>query len=150
MLCANTPHLVAGDVQRAIGVPLIHIGDATADAVRAAGLRTVGLLGTRPTMEESFIKDRLASRGVATIVPDEAARAYIHETILGELGQGVFAAQTKARYLAIAADLEKHGAEGMILGCTEIPLLLKKVDSKLPLFDTGALHAAAAVAFALG
>jgi aspartate racemase len=150
MLCANTPHTVAGDVERAIGVPLLHIADCTGDAIHARGLRTVGLLGTRPTMELGFLKDRLAARGITSLVPDEAARAYIHGSILDELGQGIFTAAARARYLAIMGELAARGAEAFILGCTEIPLLIKKEDCELPLFDTGALHAAAGVAFALG
>jgi aspartate racemase len=150
VLCANTPHMVADVVGRAIGVPIVHIADATGDAIAAAGLRTVGLLGTRPTMEEAFIKDRLAGRGITALVPEEADRGFIHETILDELGQGLFRPETRARYLSIMEGLRQRGAEGIILGCTEIPLLVKRDDFALPLFDTMELHAAAAVRFALG
>lgn len=149
VLCANTPHMVADDVERAIGVPLLHIADALGPAIVASGLHTVGLLGTRPTMEQGFIRDRLAARGITTVVPDEASRAFLHSSILEELGQGVFTASTRARYLAIIDELAERGARGIILGCTEIPLLIKPGDCRLPVFDTTALHAAAAVEFAL-
>jgi aspartate racemase len=149
VLCANTPHRVADDVQRAIGIPIVHIADATGDAIARSGLRNVGLLGTRPTMEQSFIKGRLTARGIATVVPDEADRVFIHASIFEELGHGVFTPETKARYLGIIEGLARRGAEGIILGCTEIPLLVKDQDCKIPLFDTARLHAAAAVEVAL-
>jgi aspartate racemase len=149
VLCANTPHMVADDVERAISVPLVHIAEPLGAAIVASGLRTVGLLGTRPTMEQGFIKDRLAARGITTVVPDEASRAFLHSSILEELGQGIFTASTRARYLAIIDELAERGARGIILGCTEIPLLIKPGDCRLPVFDTTALHAAAAVEFAL-
>jgi aspartate racemase len=149
VLCANTPHIVADDVGRAIGIPILHIADPLGAAIVASGLRTVGLLGTRPTMEQGFIKDRLAALGMTTVVPDERSRAFVHSSIFEELGQGIFAASTKARYLAIIDELAERGARGVILGCTEIPLLIKPEDCRLPVFDTTALHAAAAVQFAL-
>jgi aspartate racemase len=149
VLCANTPHMVADEVGRAIGVPILHIAEATGDAIAAAGLRKVGLLGTRPTMEEPFLRGRLAARGITSIVPDEPGRAFAHASILGEMGQGIFTASARARYLAIIDELAERGAEGIILGCTELPLLIKPEDCKLPVFDTAALHAAAAVEFAL-
>jgi aspartate racemase len=150
LLCANTPHKVADDVQRGVGIPLLHIADSTAGAIVAAGLTTVGVLGTRPTMEDGFIKDRLAARGIATVVPDEPARAYVHASILEELGRGIFTETAKQRYLAIIDDLVARGAQGIVLGCTEIPLLIRPGECRLPTFDTAALHAAAAVEFAVG
>jgi aspartate racemase len=149
VLCANTPHIVADDVGRAIGIPILHIADPLGAAIVASGLRTVGLLGTRPTMEQGFIKDRLAAHGMTTVVPDERSRAFVHSSIFEELGQGIFTASTKARYLAIIDELAEGGARGVILGCTELPLLIKPEDCRLPVFDTTALHAAAAVQFAL-
>ena len=149
VICANTPHRVADDIQRAIGIPIVHIADATGEAIAKRRLRNVGLLGTRPTMEQSFIKDRLAARGITTVVPAEVDRAFIHASIFEELGHGVFTPETKARYLAIIENLARRGAEGIILGCTEIPLLINDGDCKIPLFDTARLHAAAAVEFAL-
>jgi aspartate racemase len=149
VLCANTPHKVAGEVQGGIGIPLLHIADATADAIVASGVDCVGLLGTRPSMEEPFLTSRLAARGISTLVPDEASRAFVHASIFEELGMGVLSPETKARYLAILDDLVARGARGVILGCTEIPLLIAPADCAVPLYDTAALHAAAAVEFAL-
>ena len=149
VICANTPHKVADEVQRGIAIPILHIADAAGDAIIAAGLTTVGLLGTRPTMEDGFIRDRLAARGIATVVPDEASRAYIHASILEELGRGIFTASAKQRYLAIMDDLAERGARGIVLGCTEIPLLVRPGEHALRAFDTAAPHAAAAVEFVL-
>jgi aspartate racemase len=150
VICANTPHKIANEIQREIGIPILHIADATGDAIAAAEFSKVGLLGTRPTMEGDFIKGKLAARGITTLIPDERARSFMHASILEELGRGIFTAQTRARYLDIIMEMEAQGAQGIILGCTEIPLLIKKEDCQLPLFDTGKLHVAAAVAFALG
>jgi aspartate racemase len=150
VLCANTAHIVADSVQASVAVPLLHIADATAEAVAAAGLSRVGLLGTRPTMEHTFFSSRLAKRGIATLVPDEAERAYIHASILGELGRGVFTPETRARYLAIGDRLAGRGAQGIILGCTEIPMLLTGTACPWPTIDTMEHHVRAAVAFALG
>jgi len=150
VICANTPHRVADDVGRGIRIPILHIADPMAGAIQAANISTVGLLGTAPTMEQGFIKDRLAARGITALVPDEASRAFMHASILEELGQGIFTSRAKARYLAIIDDLARRGARGMILGCTEIPLLIKPTDYPIPMFDTAALHSAAAVEFALG
>jgi aspartate racemase len=149
VLCANTPHVVADRVQSRVGVPLLHIADATADAVARAGLDRVALLGTRPTMEQSFFVSRLESRGIKAIVPDEGDRQTIHATILEELGRGIFKPETRDRYLRIVESLVARGARGAILGCTEIPLLLRPGDCPVPTFDTTALHVAAAVDFAL-
>jgi aspartate racemase len=149
LLCANTPHAVADDVQGRIGVPLVHIVDAVADAIVARGVDRVALLGTRPTMELPFFASRLAKRGVATLVPDEEERAIMHATILEELGRGVFRPETRERYLAIIDRLVARGARGAILGCTEIPLLLRGATCSVPTFDTLALHVEAAVRFAL-
>ena len=149
VLCANTPHLVANQVQASVTIPLLHIAEATARAVVAAKVSTVGLLGTRFTMEQPFFKERLARAGVATIVPEEADRAFVHDSIFGELGKGVFTKETKEAYLAIIDRLAARGAQGIILGCTEIPMLIKPEDCALPTFDTTTIHATAAVDFAL-
>lgn len=149
VICANTPHRVAEDVQAAIGIPLLHIAEATADAVVARKVERVALLGTRPTMEQAFFVSRLAKRGVTSLVPDEADRATIHESILGELGKGIFTPETRARYIGIIEGLVARGAQGAILGCTEIPMLIREGDCTVPTFDTMALHVRAAVAFAL-
>lgn len=149
VLCANTPHLLADSIRGKIRVPLIHIAEATARAIAAKKLRTVGLLGTKFTMEHGFFKERLAAAGITAIVPDDAERAFIHQTIFEELGHGVMKAETKQAYLAIVDRLVARGAEGVILGCTEIPLLIKPEDCKVPSFDTTFIHASAAVDFAL-
>lgn len=149
MLCANTPHKVADDVRAAITIPLIHIAEVTARAVRAKRLRKVALLGTRFTMEESFFRDTLTAADIESIIPEKDDRDFIHESIFGELGKGIFTAATKARYLQIIDTLAKRGAEGVILGCTEIPLIVKPEDVSIPVFDTTLIHATAAVDFAL-
>jgi aspartate racemase len=150
MLCANTPHIVAEETQARIGVPLLHIADATAAAVAEAKLERVALLGTRPTMEHTFFTSRLGKHGVSTLVPDETDRAWMHASILGELGRGEFTAETRARYLAIIDGLVARGAQGVILGCTEIPMLLRGTSCSVPTFDTMALHVKRAVEFSLG
>lgn len=150
VLCANTMHMFADDLEKAVGLPVIHIATATAKAINKQGLATIGLLGTKPTMEKEFYKTRLLEHGIATIIPDEADRDFIHDTIFNELGKGLFTAVTKARYLAIMDGLAAKGAEGIILGCTEIPMLLTQDDVPVPVFDTTRIHAAAAVAFSLG
>jgi aspartate racemase len=150
VICANTPHRIAEDVQARVGIPLLHIADATAAAIADQKIDRVALLGTRQTMEHTFFVSRLASRGIAAIVPDEADRAYIHASILGELGKGIFTPESRARYAGIIDGLVARGAQGAILGCTEIPLLLREGDCRVPTFDTMALHVRAAVDFALG
>jgi aspartate racemase len=150
LLCANTPHKVADDVRAAITIPLIHIAEVTARAIRAKRLRKVALLGTRFTMEESFFRDTLTAADIESIIPEKDERDFIHESIFGELGKGIFTAATKARYLQIIDALAKRGAEGVILGCTEIPLIVKPEDVSIPVFDTTQIHATAAVDFALG
>ena len=150
VLCANTLHIIADKLERKVGLPLIHIVDATAAEVRRQGLERVSLLGTRYTMEQPFFRDRLAWHGIASVIPDDADRDFIHQSIFDELGRNVFTEQTRQRYRTIIESLTKHGARGSILGCTEIPLLIKQSDVSIPVFDTTALHARAAVDFALG
>jgi len=151
VICTNTMHRLADDIARAIRIPIIHIADATAVAVKRAGLDTVGLLGTRYTMELDFYRGRLeTSHGLKVLVPDEAGRTLVHDVIYKELTYGTIRDESRAAYVAVIADLRRRGAQGVILGCTEIPLLVKQKDSPLPVFDTTALHAAAAVEFALG
>lgn len=151
VLCTNTMHRVAPAIEAGCGLPLLHIGDAIGAAVRAAGLSTVGLLGTRFTMEQDFLRGRLAARhGVAVVVPDEAARALVHRVIYGELCQGRFNDASRAAFREVMAELVAAGAQGIVLGCTEIGLLVGPTDATVPLFDTTALHAAMAVDFALG
>jgi len=150
VLCANTPHLLAEVITRGLRIPLIHIAEATARAIAGHKLDKVGLLGTKFTMERPFYKERLARAGIEAIVPDEAERAFVHRSIFEELGHGVLRDETKRKYLELLRTLEGRGAQGVVLGCTEIPMLIKPGDSKLPLFDTTAIHAEAAVEFALG
>jgi aspartate racemase len=149
LIGTNTMHLVAPAVQRAIGVPLLHIAEVTADAVVAQGMRKVGLLGTRFTMEQPFYKERLAARGIDCVVPDEAGRTEVHHIIFDELCMGQLNPASRQALQLICADLAEQGAEGIILGCTELPLILSADDMALPLFDTTTLHALAAVDFAL-
>jgi aspartate racemase len=150
VFCANTPHLISGEVRKAIRVPLIHIGEETAKVVAASGVKKVALLGTRITMEQAFYREMLAGRGIETIVPEADDRKFIHSTILDEFAKDVFLPERKEQYLRIMDGLVNRGARGMILGCTEIPVLVKPEECPVPAFDTTAIHAAAAVEFALG
>jgi aspartate racemase len=145
LLATNTMHKVADDVERAAGLPLLHIADATAAAVRAAGLSRVGFLATAFTMEEAFLVDRLATRGVEAIVPPAPARAEVHRIIYDELVRDVVREESRATYREIMADLVTAGAQGMVLACTEIGLLVGADDTTVPVFDTTRIHAAAAV-----
>jgi aspartate racemase len=150
LICANTLHWFAEAVADAVPVPLIHIATATAERVRAQGLRTVGLLGTLPTMERDFYTARLRDAGIATLVPAADDRVFVDHAILHELVQEIFRDEVKARFIDIMAELGRRGAEGIVLGCTEIPLLIKPGEADLPMFDTLRIHAQAAVDFALG
>ncbi|GAB7186420.1 amino acid racemase YgeA [Kitasatospora sp. Ki12] len=149
LICTNTMHKVADRVAAAVSVPLLHLADATADAVRAAGLRRVGLLGTAFTMEQDFYRGRLASGGLDVLVPDTDARALVHRVIYQELCLGVVREESRAAYRRVIGELVAAGAEGIVLGCTEIELLVRQEDSPVPLFPTARLHAEAAVAAAL-
>jgi len=150
LICANTMHKVAPAIEAAVKIPLLHIADAAGDRVRAAGLKTVALLGTRYTMEEGFLKDRLNARfGLQVIIPGATERELIHRVIFEELVLGKILPESKAAYLRIIDGLVKQGAQGIILGCTEIGLLVKPEDSTTPLFDTVRMHAEAAVDWAL-
>jgi len=146
LICTNTMHLMADEVEAAAGIPLLHIADPAGAAARAAGMMKVGLLGTAFTMEQAFYRDRLAQRhGLEVLVPNEADRALVHRVIYDELIAGVVSESSRAAYRAVIARLVDRGAEAVILGCTEIMLLIGAEDSTVPLFDTTALHAAAAV-----
>lgn len=149
VLCANTMHLIADRLQAIIGIPIIHIATATAEAIAKQGLKKVALLGTRFTMERDFFRDKLDARGIKTIIPGDEDRGFIHYTIFEELGRGLFKPETKQRYIDIINKLAEQGAEGIILGCTEIPMLLNSNDVEIPMFDTTAIHSKAAVEFAL-
>jgi aspartate racemase len=150
LICTNTMHRMADAVSAAISVPLLHIADPTAEAIRAAGLTRVGLLGTAFTMEQDFYRGRLADRhGLDVIVPEPADRATVHRIIYDELVAGVVNPASRDAYRDVIARLIDRGAEAIILGCTEIMLLVKPEDSAVPFYDTTALHAAAAVRWVL-
>lgn len=149
VLCANTMHIVADTVQKQTKIPLIHITDATAKEILRQNLKKVALLGTKFTMDNDFYKERLASHGIETIIPTDEERDFIHSSIFDELGKEIFTEKTKQKYLEIIDNLQARGAEGVIFGCTEIPMLLKPEDCRIPSFDTTFLHCQAAVEFAL-
>lgn len=150
VLCTNTMHKVAPAIEAAVDIPLLHIADPTAEAICAAGVSTVGLLGTRFTMEQAFYKDRLAERfGLKVLTPDEADRQVVHRIIYEELCLGQIRDESREAYRRIIAALVEQGAEAVILGCTEISLLVGPADASVPLFDTTALHALRAADAAL-
>jgi aspartate racemase len=149
LLCTNTMHKVADVVAASVSVPLLHLGDTTADAVRRAGLSTVGLLGTAFTMEQDFYRDRLASHGLTVLVPEAEDRAVVHRVIYEELCLGVVRDESRAAYVEVVDRLAAAGAEGVVLGCTEIELLVGQDDVALPVFPTTRLHVEAALDAAL-
>jgi aspartate racemase len=150
VLCTNTMHKLADAVQAAITIPLLHIADPTAAQIRAAGLTRVGLLGTAFTMEEPFYRGRLEDKyGLTVLVPDAHDRRLVHRIIYDELCQGITTMASRKQYVRVIRRLAEQGAEGVILGCTEIGLLIRPADSPLPVFDTTRLHAEAAVDYAL-
>ncbi|BDB26853.1 aspartate racemase [Cupriavidus sp. TA19] len=150
LLCTNTMHRVAPAIESVLNVPFIHIVDPTAQALRQAGIRRVGLLGTRFTMEQDFYRGRMRElHGIDVVVPEQADRERVHDVIYEELCHGIVRDDARAEYQRIVAALAAQGAEGVILGCTEITLLLGQRDVALPVFDTTALHAQAAVTLAL-
>lgn len=150
LLCTNTMHRVAGAIEDAIAVPLLHIADATALAVRAAGVERVGLLGTRYTMEQAFYRDRLVERhGLDVRVPDAAGRTLVHDVIYGELVRGIVRDESRQQYLAVIEEMVAEGCDGIIAGCTEIELLVGPDDVAVHYFPTTRLHALAAVDAAL-
>jgi aspartate racemase len=151
MVCTNTMHKVAPQIEAAIDIPLLHIADATAEALQGQGIRRVGLLGTAFTMEQDFYKGRIASRyGIEVLVPEEQdARRLVHRVIYEELCLGRTEPASREAYLDIVADLSAQGAEAVILGCTEIGLLIRQRDTSVTLYDTTAIHAARAVEMAL-
>ncbi len=149
VLCTNTMHKLSAEIENNVGIPLLHIADATAVAIKEAGLKKVGLLGTKFTMEQGFIKDRLIHQhGIATIIPDETQRNDIHHIIYNELVKGVINNSSRERYQNIMDDLKKQGAEGIILGCTEIMLLINKTNTNHIIFDTTEIHAIKAISYA--
>lgn len=149
VLCTNTMHKVANVIEQSLSIPLLHIADATADALREAGVVRAGLLGTAFTMEQDFYRDRLATHGIDTIVPRDADRDEVHRVIYDELVRGEVRPESRIRYQEIMARLAEEGATAIILGCTEIELLVGAADSPVPVFPTTRIHAEAAVAAAL-
>ncbi len=149
IMATNTMHLLFDPLQARAGIPLLSIVDATGTAIRMAGLRVVGLLGTRFTMEKSFYRDGLARQGIATLVPEAGDREEIHRVIMQELSVGELKPASRRRYLEIIDGLVARGAEGIVLGCTEIPLLVTSDHTSVPLFDTATLHAQAALDYAV-
>ncbi len=150
VLCTNTMHKVADAIERAVSIPLLHIGDVTAEAVRRQGLLRVGLLATGYTMEQPFLRERLAGHGLTVLVPEAPDRAVVHRVIYEELCVGVVSDESRRAYREIIGRLVAAGAEGIILGCTEIELLVDQTDSPVPVFPTTRLHVEAAVSTALG
>lgn len=149
VLCTNTMHKVAPEIEQAVSIPLLHIADPTAEEIRSRGFQTVGLLGTKFTMEEPFFRERLETKHrLRVIIPEQADRAIVHRVIFEELCHGRVVEQSRVEAQRIIEDLSRQGAQAVILGCTELALLLRPEDSVVPLFDTTALHARAAVKLA--
>lgn len=148
ILCANTLHQYVDDLEKDIGLKIVHIADATAEEIKRKGLSKIGLLGTRFTMEMDFYKKKLGDASIDTVVPEKPEREFIHSAIMDELLKEILKAETRERFLNIINDLERRGAEGIVLGCTEIPMLIKQEDVHLPIFNTLEIHAKAAVDFA--
>ncbi len=150
LICTNTMHKMAEDVQNHIDIPILHIADATAETIKRKGLTKIGLLGTRFTMEEHFYRGRLESKhGLTVIIPSEGDREIIHRVIYDELCLGEIKSSSKDKYAAIIDKLIQSGAQGIILGCTEISLLVDEAQSAVPIFDTTLIHATSAVEYAL-
>ncbi len=149
VLCANTLHKVFDRVQEKIGIPIIHIAEATAAEISKKKLHKVALLGTKFTMQEPFYHEKLRAHGIETLIPEQSDRLYIHDAILDEMALEIFKPETKTRFLEIITQLQQRGAQAIVLGCTEIPILVKSADTSAPLFDTTHIHAQAAVDFAL-
>jgi aspartate racemase len=148
VICTNTMHKMADDVEQAIRIPLLHIADATAEAIKVQGLSKIGLLGTKFTMEEDFYRGRLVEKhGLEVLIPDAEDREIVHRVIYDELVLGEIKSESRNQYRRIIGNLITAGAQGIILGCTEIGLLVKDEDSSVPLFDTTSIHAVSAVEF---
>lgn len=150
LLCANTTHMFADRLEKEISVPLIHIGEATAREIKRKKLSKVGLLGTKMTMKLDFFKSKLREENIGVVVPNPDDMEFINNSILDELIKDIFTEPTRDKFKLIIKELQSNGAEGVILGCTEIPLLIKQEDVEIPVFDTTLIHSLAAVDFALG
>lgn len=149
LICANTAHRFADKIQKNIKISLLHIADKTAEKIVSANINKVALLGTRVTMEELFYKERLSHYKIETLIPNEQDREMINEIIFKELCMGVVKRESKEKFQAVIEDLKKKGAQGVILGCTEMWMLIKSEDCSIPIFDTARIHAEAAVDYAL-
>lgn len=149
LICTNTMHKVAKEIENSIGIPLLHIADATAERIRRAGMRRIGLLGTRFTMEQDFYRGRLEQQGLEVLVPEVEDRAIVHRVIYEELCLGKIYGHSREEFVRIIEDLHARGAEGVIEGCTEIAMLVSQDHVNVPLFDTTTIHAEEAVAEAL-
>jgi aspartate racemase len=149
VFCANTPHMAADYVQQNIGIPIIHIAEAAANEIKGLQIKKVVLLGTRITMEQNFFKNKLSEKQIEVLVPGADDRQFIHDAVFNEMGKGIFSAETKKRFINIINNLIEQGGEGVILGCTEFPHLIKQEDCGVPLFDTTVMHTNAVVKFAL-
>jgi aspartate racemase len=150
LICTNTMHIMAEDVSERAGVEVLHIADATGQEIKARGLKKVGLLGTKFTMEMDFYKKRLERYGIETIIPEEEDREEVHRIIFRELCAGVIDPASRERLKEIIVRLASRGAQGIVLGCTEIPLIISQKDAYVPVFDTTRIHAVAAVKHAMG
>jgi aspartate racemase len=150
VLCANTLHQFAGSLESEINVPIIHIAEATAIEINSKNMKKIGLLGTKQTMEMDFYKSKLNENGIEVLVPHSDEREFIQNTINNELIKSIFSGESRSRFIEICMDLSERGAEGIVLACTEIPLLLKQEDISIPVFNTLLIHSMAAVDFAVG
>ncbi|GAA4315387.1 aspartate/glutamate racemase family protein [Mucilaginibacter gynuensis] len=150
LICCNTVHRIADEVEQKISIPLIHIADVTGEAIQKAGLTKIALLGTKFTMEGDFFKSRILQKfGIDTIVPNDADRDYLHDAIRNEFCNGIFSDSTKQHIITIINKMVSEGAQGVILGCTELPILISPEDCSIPVFDTTLIHSQAAVKFSL-
>ncbi|MCP8969540.1 aspartate/glutamate racemase family protein [Ectobacillus ponti] len=149
LMCSNAVHQFAGAVQSSLSIPLLHIADAAADSMNAHRIRKAGVLGTKQTMEQDFYHERLAAHGITSLIPSAADRDVLQQIIFQELTKGILSSSSKQHLQDIAGRLKADGAEGIVLGCTELPLLLAQDDVDIPLFNTTYLHAEQAVQFAL-
>ena len=149
VLCANTLHQYVEELEKEIDIRIVHIADATAKEINGKGLSKIGLLGTRFTMEMDFYTKRLNEAGIESLVPPKPEREFIHDAIMNELLKENFKMETKEKFLNIIVDLESLGAQGIVLGCTEIPLLIKQEDCRIPVFDTTTIHALSVLDYAM-
>lgn len=150
VICTNTMHKMANDIEARAGIKVLHIAEVTGRAIVQEGMKKIGLLGTKFTMEQDFYRQVLKEKfDMTVVIPDEAEREFIHHVIFNELCKGVIRPDSRAKFISIIHKLAANGAEGIVLGCTEIPLLIKQADVEIPVFDTTRLHTVAAVEYAL-